>query len=357
VTKKQPFSVKIHETIYKTGILPQIQQPKDLTTKMRTTTRAPWANPVITGEDIARDAMDDFENFFEVGFGIKIALEVGDVDYAVTRGAASNAKIIISREMASEIINTPKDFFFNLLIIGHEISHAILMHNLGRHLEYFEYRSLEMWADFYGTKIMMCLITYGRNLRSMFETFFPEDPYFPRDNFRAALDAIGQAVGDLCEHVYRSHSHYPHPIVRVASIANGLISFFGREKINLHPIWPYSIIKRVYSSSPARDLKLLFGQRIEEGFAMNEPARKWHIEMQDTASEIVPGMKMKIKIHLFSSFKQTKGEWRSRCRKRQESLIKMRLLKRSNRGKLLLGPGPRVNNITAIGIHTKSKHV
>lgn len=303
---------------------------------MRTSIRAPWIHPVITGEDLARDVIDDFESFFEPKFAIKISLEIGDVDYAVTKGAGNGAKILISRDMANEIINSPTIFFFHLFIIGHEISHAVLMHNRGAYQELFVYRSLEMWADFYGAKIMMCLITYGQNLKSIFLSFFPYDKFLP------SLVAMGQAAELLVNYVYRVDGHYPPPIVRVASITNGIISFFWREQVNLHPIWPYSIIKRITASKTVKELQILYGERLVEGFAMNEPARQWHINMQGLSKEIAPGLKIPIKIHLYSSFKQTKKEWERRCRGREDDLINMGLLKRLPSGDIELGPGPNV---------------
>lgn len=292
------------------------------------------ASTVLTGEKLARAVVQDFASFFCNGKEINIPIVIGKVDYASTRGSSKNSSIIISKEMAEEVIDNPKDLFFHLLILGHEICHAVLLHNSGNHQENNEFRALEMWADFYGTKIALCLITYGKNLKSIFFDFFTAP------NFLVVVEAMGEAVGLLIKYVYRENDHYPHPIVRVGSVMNGTISFFWKELKNQHPIWPYSIIRRMMASPEAYELRILYDQRLTEGFELNGPVRQWHINIQGKNEEIVPGLRLPIRKHLYSSFIQTQEEWEARVKLREKELIAMGLLEEMPSGELTTGSFP-----------------
>lgn len=284
---------------------------------MRTSIRVPYALPVITGADLARDAAADFENFFLPQHEVKVRIEVNDTNVAVTRGTGDRVRIVISRGMAAEVIDSPEKLYFHLFIIGHEIAHVVHLHNEGPEQTKNEYYALEMWADFYGAKTMMCLVTYGQRVRAVHRSFFP----FPA--FERPLEAMGNAAARLVTQVYIPHPLYPFPLLRVGLLTNGIHSFMRRELENAPSIWPYSIFRRMFAPSPIRSLMRAHPEHMEENFEPIERAREWHLKMQGDRIAIAPWLKPQVVHHLHTSFQQTPAErehsYQTRVRELQEA--------------------------------------
>ncbi|MBS1035411.1 hypothetical protein [Gluconobacter cerinus] len=304
---------------------------------MRKSYSFPWAHPITTGEDLARDAVDDFAKFFKKD-RIEIPIIVDDVEFAVTRGAGRNTQIVISRGMAAEVIHSPTVMFFHLLIIGHEIAHVVQLHNDCPWHEGDDSRSLEMWADFYGSKVMMCLVTFGGEVSKLFKSFFPS-----RD-FGQQLDHLGNAVGLLTKHVYNNSKNYPHILTRIGCVQNGVHSFL-RKELKGHPDgWQISLIVRIMASKPVHEAIILFGDSQTDETDDIERSREWHIKKQDHKLAITPGFSKRINMHLNTSFIQSEEELELRRKASEEELIESGILARSSDGNLCLGPGPKISD-------------
>lgn len=264
----------------------------------------PLAVPhIVNGEDLARAAAADFESFFLPGGEVPIRIEVKGVNAAITRGTGDNARIVIPREMAKEVIDTPDKLFFHLLILGHEIAHVLHKHNDEADQTREDFHALEMWADFYGTKVMMCLVTFGARVRLKFEAFYPSTHFL-----EPALESMGDAAERLVTGVYANHPKYPYPLLRVGLVSNGIISFLRLEMKNLPKILPYSVIKRLFASKPVRDLMILYPEHADPHFEPIERARRWHLAVQGADMAIAPWLKPMVIHHLHTSFQQTEEE-------------------------------------------------
>ena len=258
---------------------------------------------IITGEDLARAAAADFESFFLPGGGVPIRIEVKGIHAAITKGMGDKVRIVIPREMAREVIDTPDKLFFHLLIVGHEIAHVVHRHNDEVDQGRDDFHALEMWADFYGAKVMMCLVTYGGRINPKFKTFFPGTQFL-----EPALESMGEAAERLVTGVYANHPRYPYPLLRVGLVNNGITSFLRREMKNAPGILPYSVFKRLFASKPVRELMILNREHMDPNFEPIERARRWHLAVQGDDMAIAPWLKPWLVHHLHTSFQQTEEE-------------------------------------------------
>ncbi|HEY0013271.1 MAG TPA: hypothetical protein VGB79_10540 [Allosphingosinicella sp.] len=258
---------------------------------------------LATGGDIAQAAAADFESFFHPNFPMRVRIKVGAVNHACIRKGMSGPEIVIPREMASEAIDSPERLYFHLLILGHEIGHLVHRHLTAGHQDAADYRSLEFWADFYGAKVMMTLLTYGERMVPVFRCFFPDEKIFP-----CALDPVGTAVGRLVKFVYTDDRRYPPKLLRAGTISNGITSFMRFHLKDADPIWPYSVFKRVISSPEVKELILCQPEDAEFDSDMIDRAIRWHRQAQGNEVALAAGMKRNLLPFLHTTFDQTDEE-------------------------------------------------
>jgi hypothetical protein len=277
---------------------------------------------IVTGVDLARAAAADFESFFLPGGEVPIRIEVRGIHAAITRGTGDLVRIVIPRDMAREVIDTPDKLFFHLFILGHEIAHVVHRHNDEADQGRDDFRALEMWADFYGAKVMMCLVTFGARIRPKFKTFYPGSHFL-----EPALESMGRAAERLVTGVYADHPRYPYPLLRVGLVSNGITSFLRREMTNAPGIWPYSVFKRLFASQPVRELMILHPEHMDPDFEPLERARRWHLGIQGGEVAIAPWLKPRVMHHLHTSFQQTEEEREASRMERERELRQAGLLR------------------------------
>jgi hypothetical protein len=261
------------------------------------------AGNIVTGGDLAGAAAADFESFFHPRHPMRVRVNVGAVNNACIRKGVSGPVIVIPREMATEPIDTPERLYFHLLILGHEIAHLVHRHLSAGEQQAADYRSLDYWADFYGAKVMMTLLTYGERLVPVFRSFFPEEKIFP-----IALEPVGAAVGRLVEAVYTDHPRYPPKLLRAGTVSNGITSFMRFHLRDADPIWPYSVFKRVCSSPAVQELILFRPEEAEFDGEIIDRAVSWHRQQQGDDAALALGMKLNLLPFLHTTFDQTDEE-------------------------------------------------
>ncbi|WEK01290.1 MAG: hypothetical protein P0Y59_06285 [Candidatus Sphingomonas phytovorans] len=278
-------------------------------------TDGPTGGPDLTGEQLARAVAADFESFFLPWGPLEVRIAVEAAHSACIRRSGDETRIVIPPDMAREEIDSPDRLFFHLLILSHELAHLVHRHLYAGVQEAADYRALEYWADFYGAKVMMTLVTFGERVNKIFRVFFPATHFF-----EAALESVGRAVGRLVETVYTDDDRYPPKLLRVGLTSNGVTSFLRHDMINPPPIWYFSVFKRVFASQPVRELMLLYPEQMDLNVDPIERARKWHREMQGDKIAITPWFKPEVVIYLHTSFDQTDEERAASERMRLEEL-------------------------------------
>ena len=278
---------------------------------------------VITGKDVAEAAVADFAAFFAPGWTVEIPVRFGPVAFPWVKRQSGVDRIVIPQDMAGQVVDSPELLIFHLLMIGHEIAHVVHKHLDGADEQSVEdYHSLELWADFYGAKVMMTLLTFGPRLSEIALRFFPER------KTEEALEVIGNAVGYLVSSVYQNHKRYPKKLVRVAATSNGVTSFMRNLRgKDFQLILYYSIFKRVFSSPAVRELRLLDPKSIEGAEEPIKRAADWHRAKQAGAMAITPGLHPRIALFLHTHYDQTEAELLDGQKERREeinALLQMR---------------------------------
>ena len=258
----------------------------------------------VTGAIVAKSAASDFARFFYPWSAFKVEIRVGAVSYPCVKRDKTGNYILIPREMADDYVDTPGRLLFHLLMIGHEIAHLVHRHLDGASDQSDDdYRSLELWADFYGAKVAMTLLTYGEQLFPIAARFWPD-----RD-LHGLLSNIGGAVGALVTKVYRDHKRYPSKLERAGLISNGVLSFvrnyYGTAfDLRLY----YSVPVRVLADPAVRELMLMDGGRTDFSDEPVMRAARWHRRVQGTATSITPGFLPHVLNYLHTTFGQTDEE-------------------------------------------------
>lgn len=276
----------------------------------------------LTGETIALGAAADFEAFFLPSWSYPVPVHFGPVNAACTKVFGDQLRIVLPHETATDPIENAERLFFHLLIIGHEIAHLVHRHMDGlRDQSDEDYYSLELWADFYGAKVAMALATYGSKTHQVVRRFFPNGELFD------ALDSIGDAAELLVRTVYRKNRRYPHPLLRVGLLSNGVTSFLRHDLgARFDPILHFSVFKRVYASPAVRELMLFEPESAAFDAGPIHRAMRWHRDKQGARVAITPGFRRGVLELLHTTFNQTEDELSASMAARRDELVRSGLL-------------------------------
>ena len=260
--------------------------------------------PELTGRAVAEAAASDFSLFFLPWCPYEVRVSFGPVHAAKVRKDGKGSYIVIPNVMAQDVITTPERLLFHLLMIGHEIAHLVHRHlDDASEQSADDYRSLELWADFYGAKVAMALLTFGRQLRPIAAEFWPD-----RD-LHKVLNNLGDAVGFLVTMVYSNHEKYPKKIERAGQVTIGVLAFvrtnFGKRfDVRLY----YSVPNRVFLCPPVRELIADDVGGFEASYEALRRAKAWHRKAQGNATAITPGFYPALLPYLHTTFGQTEEE-------------------------------------------------
>lgn len=262
--------------------------------------------PTLTGETLARMALEDFAEFFLRGRELTIPLTIGDTSsHASAKSKDKKRWIAISLDMAENEIDGPSTFLFHLLILGHEIAHIVHEHVYSGQQDTKDHSALEFWADFYGAKVMMTLITFGARIRETFSSYFSNP-----EEYRKRLTHVGEAVDRMvATNIYNEHPKYPPPLVRVGLIQNGVCSFLRHNMGGaFSPDMHMSIFKIIMSGPTVRQLMATDPQQADFS---DEPINRilnWHRTMQGDRPAITSDFKFHLLNYLHTTFDQTDEE-------------------------------------------------
>ncbi|UIY32309.1 hypothetical protein LZK73_26465 (plasmid) [Neorhizobium galegae] len=184
--------------------------------------------------------------------------------------------------MAHDVIDGPDRLHLHLIILGHEIAHLVHRHVQDKPPETTDILATEYWADFYGAKVMMTLVTYGKNISAIYKKFFPEN------SVDEALKSIGAAIGTMVEAVYSDSKSYPPPLVRAALTMIGILGFLRRIMLanDVDIRWMLSAQMQLMSAPQTKRLMNTHPKQIDELLTPLERARDWHLNMQKSHSPI-----------------------------------------------------------------------
>lgn len=183
--------------------------------------------PVVTGLQLVDAVKADVESFFPNREGFVVYVEFTGLKPSC-RGTGDKCRICLPAEFQDIEISDLDALHFWLITLGHEIAHYLNRHNdfnVGAGEAKFETRSIEDWADFYGTKLMMSLIIFGERTQAIYTG------YEGAKNFKSRIESMARALCRLATTFFDFKSQkYAPRMTRVASCVNGINSFLDKLK-------------------------------------------------------------------------------------------------------------------------------
>lgn len=115
----------------------------------------------ILGSQLVYIASKDINKVFNNLIDVKLEFKEkpGSLDNIVYRGSCENHRIVISKELSIFKHTTLDKAYLTLMITSHELAHYINKHNYHNDKDCTEHRSLELWADYFGARIFMILMS------------------------------------------------------------------------------------------------------------------------------------------------------------------------------------------------------
>ncbi|CAI1571321.1 Uncharacterised protein [Serratia liquefaciens] len=250
-------------------------------------------------EDVFRNAIKDLESFYkeEYDFSVKVNYSDNLWQHASIVGKNENSTIRFSKDCCARKVTDSTELFVALLIVCHELAHYLNHHNYYSSTSNEDNRIIEAWADNFGSKIFMVLITYGSNIIRMREIFsVPSDA-------GERINLIGTAFKNICNMFYSNESKkYHYRVERMMHICAGISSFlqFYWGKLDLQ--LTLDIYLRLYKNSGMYDM-------IETDYhsfpVSNDDFNKVidiHKPLQNGNAAITLGLKRKYRKYIDTSF-------------------------------------------------------
>ncbi|EMV2057020.1 hypothetical protein ACEV7S_22675 [Vibrio parahaemolyticus] len=200
---------------------------------------------MFTGKDVVLAAKKDLESFFvpNANFELKIELDSNSRHHASVVGTGENLRVRFSKDFCLAEVSDIDSFHYFALIVGHEIAHYMHAHNEHNDETEHDSKSIEAFTDFFGTRVMMTLITYGQEFIGIYEKLGFEF------HSGKVLDSIGLAIAELSESLFKADSkNYPNCISRVGFCAAGITSFLDKKFGNIKIQRSMDALTRIYTA-------------------------------------------------------------------------------------------------------------
>jgi hypothetical protein len=185
-----------------------------------------------------------------------------------------------------------RDFFYCLIIASHELAHWANAHTKHLDQDNLDSKTLETWADYYGTRLLFTGITYGVSLQKLIRKL--RTPAFDMSAQNALLDAYGEALRLVYDNVFERAGKsplYPAPNERVQICGAGLTSFFYRYLGEMHQGMTIFALRKAILQ-PFADLDL-FKEDIEwtEVTEISKRTIDIHLKLKQGRPLITPGIR------------------------------------------------------------------
>lgn len=172
----------------------------------------------LTGKDVVEAFKSDVSSFFKTSPPFDLRVECFG-NSPTCAGSGSNTRIQLPDLFFDKPVVTTGDLAFLLLVLGHETAHYLHRHNEHRDTSTDETKALEIWADFFGTKVAMVVMTYGLETRKYFGKLMEVDS-------NARIDALAHGLATLATSYFNIKSDkYPPSYKRVGICICGMLSF------------------------------------------------------------------------------------------------------------------------------------
>lgn len=253
----------------------------------------------ISGKSLFEAVQADIESFFEQSSGFKITAKL-DSNSICCKGSGEECIIHLSRDFCHNIITTLDDLHLSLFVICHEIAHYLHKHNNNNDKDHIETKSIEDWADFYGTKLMMTTITFGNRTQEIYRSFDGASHSGER------IDSMGRALERLAETFYKVDSNlYSNRLSRVGFSVAGINSFFDKYYGSMVLSRSFSIMKRIYLKSGISNIIDIESDSFMKNTGSLEKVDEIHKRIQESNPSISNGLRPEFEIFIGTNYDTT----------------------------------------------------
>ena len=251
---------------------------------------------MIQGRKVIENAICDLESFFMscVNFNVNVEYNAKNIS---CKGIGEECRICFSKEFCEFIIRTNDDLHFAILVIGHEMAHYLHRHNEHRDQDSIESRSIEDWADFFGSKIAMTLITFGVKTSNTYLKFIDNK------NSGKRLESLGRTLGKLANTYFNMNTEcYSNRLSRVGHFVCGINSFLDQYLGNIDINRSFSVMLRIYGDESLKEIMKSESRNFlyEEGNVAI--VSNIHKKIQSNDLEITGGLKKEYKTYIGTNY-------------------------------------------------------
>lgn len=244
---------------------------------------------MLKGKDVIKAFKSDIEEFFylSAGFSMNVAVQGTRTVY---RGSVRSGGIIISTDLAESEVDSLERMIFILLVLGHETAHLLNVHGGYQDESNDDTKALEVWADFFGTKVAIVIMTIGEKIQDMV-TALPGGK-----ETGSRVEAIGAAIGLLGTTYFETGSNRYEPApVRVATCVAGVMSaldtFWSLNGIPRNVGRSISLQLRLYQSPAMREMLSRSAEADGPDSGQLATIRRIHQHIQGDKAAITAGMR------------------------------------------------------------------
>jgi hypothetical protein len=205
----------------------------------------------LTYESSIQAAVTDFEALFTPASNFTVSYSIiGGSFYAKVVGDAQTHRLLFSRYLADQKVESIDDLMFGLIIVGHELAHYVNKHNSHNDESKLDSVALESWADYFGARIMFTLLTFGSTIDKIVDDLLAVPfckPCTQGERQSLILRAVGRALRRTFDTLYKQtdgSAKYPKSDVRAQIFLAGVVSFFYRFFGDLKENWTLYVLKR-----------------------------------------------------------------------------------------------------------------
>jgi len=186
----------------------------------------------ITNKDVVEAFIADFKSMHESNQqpDVKCDFDGDPAPLAQVLKVAGSPTLRFSYRFADSVVSNHTDLFYCLIIAGHELAHWANAHTKHLDKDALDSKAIEMWADFFGTRLVFTVVARCQNLQAIINRL--RTPAFDAEGADALLPAYGEALRQVHDRVFVPAGEsptYPSPNERVQICGAGVTSFFYRH--------------------------------------------------------------------------------------------------------------------------------
>lgn len=250
---------------------------------------------LITNKEVIEALIADFKlmHFISHQPDVKCDFDGDPAVLAEVLKVAGSPVLRFSYRFADNVVSNHTDMFYCLIIAAHELAHWANAHTKHLDRDDLDSKAIEMWADFFGTRLLFTAIARCEHLQAIINRF--RTPLFDVEGADGLLPPYGEALRQVYDRVFvpaGESPKYPSPSERVQICGTGVTSFFYRHLGELYEGRTIFALSKVLIE-PFSDIIEIFSGEIdsEETDELTFRNIEIHLGLKEGRPLITPGVR------------------------------------------------------------------